>query len=74
MRKKRSEFKLLDGNSTRKILLGKPRHRWKYDIKIDLKDLEWKGGFAWLRIGSRGWRGKPGNESSDSINAVKFLE
>jgi hypothetical protein len=42
MRKKGSEFIFLEGNSTRTILLGKPRHRWKYDIKIDLKDLEWK--------------------------------
>jgi hypothetical protein len=33
---------------------GKPRHRWKNDIEIDLKDLEWKERFAWLWIENRG--------------------
>jgi len=39
----------------RKKPLGKPRHRWENNIKMDLQKVEWGTwtGFMWLGIG--GW-------------------
>ena len=39
-------FKILIDIPTRKRPLGKPRHRWKDNIRIDLKG----NGLIWLRI------------------------
>ena len=35
----RSVFKILTGKPTGKRLLGRPRHRWKDNIKINLKQI-----------------------------------
>ena len=36
-------------------LLGRPRHKWKYNNKIDLQEEGWRGGrqpeLIWLRTG-----------------------
>jgi hypothetical protein len=36
--------------------LGRPRHRWEDNIKMDLQDVGWGGwtGMIWLRIGTSG--------------------
>jgi hypothetical protein len=37
--------------------LGKPRHRWKDNIRMDLREIRWEvmwTGFMWLRIGTSG--------------------
>jgi hypothetical protein len=36
--------------------LGRPRPRWKYNIKIDLKEIRWDGmaWIVWVRIGTSG--------------------
>jgi hypothetical protein len=36
--------------------LGRPKHRWKDNIKMYLQELGWNTciGLIWLRIGSRG--------------------
>ena len=35
----RSAFKILTRKATRKRLLGRPRHRWEDNIKMDLKEI-----------------------------------
>ena len=39
MEEARSSFKILTGKPTGKSLLGRPRHRWKDNIRIDLKEI-----------------------------------
>jgi hypothetical protein len=38
--------------------LGRPRHRWETNIKMDLQEVGWGGGawtgLIWLRIGTGG--------------------
>jgi len=40
----------------RKRPLRRPRHRWEYNIRMDLNEIGWKlwTGFIWLRIGTNG--------------------
>ena len=37
--------------------LGRPRHRWKDNIKMDLQEVGGVAGtgWSWLRIGTGGW-------------------
>ena len=35
-----SAFKILAGKPTGKILLGRPRSRWEYNITMDLEELD----------------------------------
>jgi hypothetical protein len=55
MREKRNAQKILVGKLKRKRPLGIPRHRWKDNIEMDLKQDEvvWTG-FVWLRVGIGG--------------------
>ena len=44
------------GKSEGKRPLGRPKHRWEDDIKVDLQEV-WCGawtGLIWLRIGTGG--------------------
>jgi len=36
--------------------LGRPRHRWEDNIKMDVQEVEWGAlsGLIWLRIGTGG--------------------
>jgi hypothetical protein len=36
-------YRLLGGNSERKGLLARSRPRWKYSIKMGIKDMDWEG-------------------------------
>ena len=36
----RSAFKMLTGKPTGKRLLGRPRHRWEDNIRMDLKEID----------------------------------
>ena len=38
MEEGRSAFKILTGTPARKRLLGRPRHRWEDNIRMDLKE------------------------------------
>jgi hypothetical protein len=41
----------------RKRSLGRPKHRWEDNIKMDLQEVGWGGawtGLTWLRIGTGG--------------------
>jgi hypothetical protein len=39
----------LVGKSQRKRPLGRPRHRWEDNIKIDLGEIVWKG-VNWIHL------------------------
>ena len=39
MEEGRSAFKILTGTPVGKRLLGRPRHRWEDNIKMDLKEI-----------------------------------
>ena len=46
----RNAYRVLMGKSEGERLLGRPRRGWEYDIKMDLKERDWKGGdfIIWL--------------------------
>jgi hypothetical protein len=54
---KRSAYRILVGKREGKRPLGRPRHRWEDNIKMDLREREngvvWTG-LMWLRIGTSG--------------------
>jgi hypothetical protein len=56
--KKRNAYGILVGKPEGKRPLGRPRHRWVDNIKIDLREIGWDGvdwiGLIWLRIGTSG--------------------
>jgi len=50
-------YRVLVGKPHGKRPLGKPRHRWEGDIKVDLQEVGWGGawsGVFWHRIGTGG--------------------
>jgi hypothetical protein len=57
MGEKRNEYRLLVGKPEGKRPLGRPRHRWIDNIKMDLLEIGvnvvWTG-LVWLRIGTGG--------------------
>ena len=55
MGERRGVYRVLVGKPEGKRPLGRPRHRWEDNIKMDL--LKWEGvetGWSWLRIGTGG--------------------
>jgi hypothetical protein len=58
MGEKMNAYRLLVGKPEGKRLLGRPRHRWMDDIKMDLRQIGWDGmvwiGLVLLRIGTSG--------------------
>jgi hypothetical protein len=59
MGKRRNVYTVLVGRPEGKIPLGRPRRRWEYNIKMDLREIVpsipmGRTGFRWLRIGSSG--------------------
>jgi hypothetical protein len=50
----RNVYRVLVGKLKGKRPLGRPRRRWEDGIKMDLREIGWRGvwsGFTWLRIG-----------------------
>jgi hypothetical protein len=50
---KRNAYRILVGKLERKRPLGRPRSRWKDNIRKDLREIGW-GGLIWLRIWTSG--------------------
>jgi hypothetical protein len=48
----RNEYKMLVKRPEGKRPLGRSRHRWEYNIKMDLVEIQWEAwiGFIWFRI------------------------
>jgi hypothetical protein len=43
----RGVYRVLVGKPGRKRPLGRPRHRWKDNIRMDLQEVRW-GGMDWI--------------------------
>jgi hypothetical protein len=56
MGEKRGAYRILVGRPEGRRPLGRPRHRWEDNIKMDLQDVGWGAwtGLSWLRIGTGG--------------------
>jgi hypothetical protein len=52
----RSAYRVLVGRPEGRRQLGRPRHRWEDNIKIDFQEAGWGAwtGLIWLRIGTGG--------------------
>jgi hypothetical protein len=53
----RNVYRVLVGKPEGRRPLGRPRRRWEDGIKLDLREIGWRGGwsgFSWLRIGTVG--------------------
>jgi hypothetical protein len=49
MREKRIAYKILVGMPERKRPLGRLRRRWKYNIKMDIRETGWDG-MDWIDL------------------------
>jgi hypothetical protein len=59
MWERRDVYRVLVGKPKGKKPLGKPRCRWKDNIKMDLQEVQCGGeltGLNWLRILTGGWQ------------------
>jgi hypothetical protein len=43
MEEMRNAYKILVGKLEGKIPLGRPRHRWEDNIRMDLSEISWEG-------------------------------
>ena len=52
MGERRGVYRVLEGKPEGKRPLGRPRHRWKDNIKMVLQEVGWESwtGLMWLRI------------------------
>jgi hypothetical protein len=73
----RNAYNILVGKPEGKRPLGRPRHRWESNIKMDLIETEF-GGVDWINLAQNRdwWWGscEHGNEPWDSINEREFLD
>ena len=53
---RRNTYGVFMGKPEGKRLLGRPRHKWENNIKIDLQEVGWEAwtGLIWLRIETGG--------------------
>jgi uncharacterized protein YebE (UPF0316 family) len=42
-------YRVLMGKAEGKRLLGRPRHRWEVDIRMDLREIGW-GSVDWIQL------------------------
>jgi hypothetical protein len=70
MEEKRNAYRILVGKPEGKRPLGRPRHRWVDNIKMDLREIV----LIWLRIGTVKGSCEHGNEPLGSIKCWEVLE
>jgi hypothetical protein len=74
---RRGIYRVLVGKTAGKRTVGRPRHRWEGNIKMDLQEVEC-GGMDWMELAQE--RGQAvgtcecGNEPSGSIKCENFLD
>ena len=75
MVERRGAYRVLVGKPEGKKPLGRPRHRWVVNIKMDLEEVGWGPwtGLNCLRIGQVAVTCKCGNEPSGLIKLGNFL-
>jgi hypothetical protein len=49
MGEERNVYRVLMGKPERKRPLGRPRHRWKDGIRMDLREIGW-GSVEWIQL------------------------
>jgi hypothetical protein len=56
MGERRGAYRVLVGKPEGRRPLGRPRHRWEDNIKMDLREVRWGAwtGSIWFRIGTGG--------------------
>jgi hypothetical protein len=54
MGERRGVYRVLAGKPERKRPLGRPRHKWEDNIKMDLQEVGVRTGSSWVRIGTDG--------------------
>jgi len=66
---RRDAYRVLVGKPEEKRPLGRPRHRWEDNIKMDLQEVKWGSwiGLIWLRVGTGGGPCKCSNELLGSL-------
>ena len=52
----KSAFKILTGKPTEKRPLGRPRHRWEGNIRMDLEEIGINAGIGLISTGYEFWR------------------
>ena len=50
MGERRDVCRVLVGKSEGMRPLGRPRHRWEINIKMDLQEVGWGGGIYWIDL------------------------
>jgi len=75
MRKRRGTYRVLVGKSEGKSPLGRSRHRWEDDSKMDIQEVGWGCGLdrAGSGLGQVAGTCDSGNEPSGSIKCGDFL-
>jgi hypothetical protein len=75
MGERRGAYRALVGKPEGRRPLGRPRHRWEDNIKMDLREVGWGHGLdQWLRIGQVASSCECGYEPWGSIKCGEFLE
>jgi hypothetical protein len=69
----RSAYRILVGRPERGRPLGRPRRRWKDNIKMDLQEVGW-GSMDWIDMAQVAGCCECGNEPSGSIKRGEFLD
>jgi hypothetical protein len=49
MKQIRNAYRILVKKHERQIPLGRPRHKWEYNIKMDLTENGWEG-VGWIPV------------------------
>jgi hypothetical protein len=72
----RNAYRILVGKPEGQRPLGRPRRRWKNNIKVDIREIGW-GGMDWIDLAQdrEQWRALVNsNEPSGSIKCCEIIE